>query len=124
MRWLGSLTCVELTSILIPVSILSLGKMHESNSAPLPSVFFSYAIITHERATLFVDSAQVDDVVRNHLGPEVEIKPYDDFFPYLKGLADSLGLKEDVVRPIMRSYFSALTCLYSKFSLVTKQALQ
>ncbi|KIM78225.1 hypothetical protein PILCRDRAFT_98456 [Piloderma croceum F 1598] len=58
-------------------------------------VFFSYAIITHERATLFVDSAQVDDVVRNHLGPEVEIRPYDAFFPYLKGLADSLGLKED-----------------------------
>jgi Xaa-Pro aminopeptidase len=73
-------------------------QLHESNSTLLLSVFFSYAIITHERATLFVDSAQVDDVVRNHLGWEVEIKPYDAFFPFLKGLADSLGLKEDAVR--------------------------
>jgi Xaa-Pro aminopeptidase len=76
-------------------------KMLGSNSALSLSVFFSYAIITHEHATLFVDSAQVDVVVRNHLGPEVEIKPYDAFFPYLMGLADSLGLKEVAVRLLL-----------------------
>ena len=90
-------------------------QLHESNSTLLLSVFFSYAIITHERATLFVDSAQVDDVVRNHIGSEVEIKPYDAFFPFLKGLADSLGLKEDAVRlslcetvfPRLRAYIAS-----------------
>ena len=61
-------------------------------------MFFSYAVITQDTVTLFVDPAQIDDVVRKHLGPEVEIQTYDSFFQYLKGLGNSLGLKEDAVR--------------------------
>jgi Xaa-Pro aminopeptidase len=73
------------------------GEMQKSNSALLFSVFFSYAVVTHESAILFVDPAQIDDAVRDHLGPKVEIQSYDSVFPYLKGLAGSLGLKEDAV---------------------------
>jgi Xaa-Pro aminopeptidase len=60
-------------------------------------VFFAYTVITHDSITLFVDPAQIDDVVRNHLGPEVDIQPYDSFFQFLEGLGDKLGLKKDAV---------------------------
>lgn len=60
-------------------------------------MFFAYAVVTHDSATLFVDPGQVDDVVRKHLGSEVEILDYDAFFPYLKGFVDKLGMRKDVV---------------------------
>ena len=98
MRSLGFLTCVEQTLISIPVSNTKPTEIRESNSAILLSVFFSYAVITHDTAILFIDSAQIDDVVRNHLGPEVEIYPYEFFFQYLKELRDRHHLKDDAVR--------------------------
>jgi Xaa-Pro aminopeptidase len=58
-------------------------------------VFFSYAVVTHESAVLFVDPAQTDNIVRNHLGADVEVQPYDSFFQYLKKLGDNLDLKDD-----------------------------
>jgi len=47
-------------------------------------VFLSYAIVTHEKAILFVDGSQVDDAVAKHLGSLVEIKPYGDVFKFLE----------------------------------------
>lgn len=61
-------------------------------------VFFAYAVVTQEKATLFVNPSQVDDVVRKHLGEGVDVKPYDGFFAYLKGLGADLGLSKDAVR--------------------------
>ncbi|GBE89160.1 Probable Xaa-Pro aminopeptidase [Sparassis crispa] len=55
-------------------------------------VFFAYAIVTHEKALLFVNAAQVDEAVLSHLGPEVETHPYDTFFSHLKELGAELGL--------------------------------
>ena len=98
MRSLGSLTCVEPTSISILVGYSESTETNQSDFRIFLSVFFSYVIISHESATLFVDSAQIDDAVRKHLGPEVKIQPYDSFLPYLKSLADSLEFKEDAVR--------------------------
>jgi Xaa-Pro aminopeptidase len=54
--------------------------------------------VTHESAVLFVDPAQTDNIVRNHLGADVEVQPYDSFFQYLKKLGDNLDLKDDAVR--------------------------
>ncbi|KLO14007.1 Creatinase/aminopeptidase [Schizopora paradoxa] len=47
-------------------------------------VFLSYAIATHDKAILFVDGSQVNDAVLKHLGSQVEIKPYEDVFKFLK----------------------------------------
>ncbi|TFY77773.1 hypothetical protein EWM64_g6237 [Hericium alpestre] len=41
-------------------------------------------------ALLFIDPVQVNEAVKNHLGLHVELKPYTEFRPYLKGLAQSL----------------------------------
>ncbi|KAI5120596.1 hypothetical protein M0805_008073 [Coniferiporia weirii] len=57
-------------------------------------VFLAYAVITLDKSVLFVDSEQVDDDVRVHLGENVEIQPYGLIFAYLKELSNSLGLSE------------------------------
>lgn len=72
-------------------------------------VFFAYAIITEDKAVLFVNGAQVDDGVRAHLRDEVQIKGYDEFFGYLKGLGAGLGLSKESVRALRsRIYASSL----------------
>ncbi|THH04905.1 hypothetical protein EW145_g5189 [Phellinidium pouzarii] len=57
-------------------------------------VFLAYAVITLDKAVLFVNSEQVDDDLREHLGDDVELQPYDSIFTYLKELSNSLGLSE------------------------------
>ncbi|OCH85295.1 Creatinase/aminopeptidase [Obba rivulosa] len=58
-------------------------------------VFFAYAVVTLDKAVLFVNESQVDQTVRAHLGKEVEIEPYDGFFGYLKRLGAELELSKD-----------------------------
>ena len=60
-------------------------------------VFLAYAVVTEAKTVLFVDSAQVDDAVREHLG-DVEIQPYDSIFTYLASLSSELGLDKKKVR--------------------------
>ncbi|KAF9788041.1 Creatinase/aminopeptidase [Thelephora terrestris] len=50
-------------------------------------VFFAYAVVTAESAILFAHESQIDDIVREHLGPTVKIQPYESFFPYLRELS-------------------------------------
>ena len=57
-------------------------------------VFFAYAVVTQDKAILFVNPEQVDDGVRKHLGDAVEIRPYDNFFQYLSGLGAELELSK------------------------------
>ncbi|TCD61176.1 hypothetical protein EIP91_008820 [Steccherinum ochraceum] len=58
-------------------------------------VFFAYVIVTDDRAILFVNPAQVNGAVRNALGDDIDIQPYDEFFPYLKGLSVELGFSNE-----------------------------
>jgi len=60
-------------------------------------VFFSYAIVTTDKVTLFVESEQLGKEAREYLGEHVEIQPYGSFFNYLNGLAGTLELNEDSV---------------------------
>lgn len=55
------------------------------------AVFFAYAIVSLDKAILFVNPAQIDDIVRAHLEPEVEIQSYDHFFSHLRGLGAELN---------------------------------
>lgn len=50
-------------------------------------VFFAYAIVATDKATLFVNSEQLDDAAKSALGSEVDVQSYDAFFPALKTLA-------------------------------------
>ena len=61
------------------------------------SVFFAYAVVTHDDVILFIDGDQLDDSVRKHLGEDIKVQPYSSFFQYLKGLPQSLGLSEAAV---------------------------
>ena len=54
-------------------------------------VFFSYAIVTLDQTTLYVDHAKLGDEVLKHLGDQVSIKPYNDFFLDLKSMASTLN---------------------------------
>ncbi|KDQ10491.1 hypothetical protein BOTBODRAFT_36195 [Botryobasidium botryosum FD-172 SS1] len=47
-------------------------------------VFFAYALVTHSKAVLYVNDAQIGDDVRAHLGEDVEIHPYNEVFNHLK----------------------------------------
>lgn len=63
----------------------------------LVTVFFAYAVVTHNDATLYVDSSQVNDAVRTHLGKDVAIKSYDAIWEDLKYQGQSLeSTKQDV----------------------------
>lgn len=49
-----------------------------THSSPL--VFFAYALVTQDSATLFVNEKQITADVKKHLGDHVTIRPYEDIF--------------------------------------------
>ena len=61
------------------------------------TVFFSYAIVTTDKIILFVDREQLTEGALNYLGDQVEIRPYNSFFEYLKNLTLSLELDNEWV---------------------------
>jgi Xaa-Pro aminopeptidase len=65
-------------------------------------VFFSYAVITHDHAILFINEKQLSDAARTHLGEAVVVRPYNAFFEYLESLHGGLGLSSTAVRSIFR----------------------
>lgn len=56
-------------------------------------VFFGYAVVSADSTLLFVDPAQVSQVVRSQLGQEVQLRPYNEFIPYLKELGAGLQVR-------------------------------
>lgn len=61
------------------------------NSIPYNPVFFSYAIITPESASLYIDSGKIDSDVRSHLGSAVAIRPYESIFEEAESLSKSIA---------------------------------
>ncbi|OLN81514.1 putative Xaa-Pro aminopeptidase P [Colletotrichum chlorophyti] len=60
------------------------------NDIPYNPVFFSYAIITPDLATLYVDESKVGEETRAYLtGNDVTIKPYDAIFDAISALRSS-----------------------------------
>ncbi|RUS34439.1 peptidase M24, structural domain-containing protein [Jimgerdemannia flammicorona] len=55
-------------------------------------VFFAYAVVTNNKATLYVDDVKLTDEVHKHLGPEVVLKPYRQIFEDLNIINE--GLRE------------------------------
>ncbi|KAL6242670.1 hypothetical protein RBB50_010316 [Rhinocladiella similis] len=56
---------------------------------PYNPVFFSYAAVTHDSATLYVDSSKLGPEVKEYLGGSVEIKPYNALFDDLTSLSEA-----------------------------------
>jgi hypothetical protein len=77
-------------------------------------VFFAYAVITHDKQTLFVDPSQVDDTVRDHLGNDVEMLSYDSFFDHLRTLATTVQLSKDSVSRFL-SHESVHTSILTEY---------
>ena len=55
-------------------------------------------MITTEKTLLFIRQEQLNDAAKQYLGDHVEIRSYDSFFDYLKGLAGTLDLGAESVR--------------------------
>ena len=76
--------------------------MFSKNACVIPvAVFFAYALVTRTDAILYIDAAQIDDIVRTHLGSDVVIKPYDAIWEDLKQYGQSLGT---AVQEVCMSY--------------------
>ena len=76
-----------------------LGRVPSKESIkPFFLVFFAYTVVTTEKTLLFIRQEQLNDAARQYLGDQVEIRPYDSFFDYLKGLAGTLDLGAESVR--------------------------
>ncbi|KAK5098846.1 hypothetical protein LTS08_006224 [Lithohypha guttulata] len=56
---------------------------------PYNPVFFSYAAVTHDTATLYVDASKLDDAVYEHLHGSVAVKPYEDLFSDLTSISQA-----------------------------------
>ncbi|KAG8532167.1 uncharacterized protein KY384_003807 [Bacidia gigantensis] len=59
------------------------------NDIPFNPVFFSYAIVTPTKASLYVDESKLDEQARQHLGPSIEIRPYDDILGDVMSLSQA-----------------------------------
>jgi Xaa-Pro aminopeptidase len=67
-----------------------------SGSIPYNPVFFSYAVVTATTATLYVDESKLPQDVKDHLGDEVTIRPYESIFDDVAALsAESLQSNGD-----------------------------
>lgn len=75
----------------------SLCPLERSNKTSIPynPVFFSYAVITPTSADLYVEDNKLTPEVREHLGKDVTIKPYDSIFDDAKALSAASSKSAD-----------------------------
>lgn len=57
---------------------------------PFNPVFFSYAVITHQAVTLYVDSTQLPETVKSYLGTSVVVRSYETLLSDLHALGSKL----------------------------------
>ncbi|ROW12681.1 hypothetical protein VMCG_00620 [Cytospora schulzeri] len=61
------------------------------NDIPYNPVFFSYAVVTADEATLYIDSAKLDEEAHSYLAESgVTVKPYESLFEDAKALGKTL----------------------------------
>ncbi|KAH8781297.1 metallopeptidase family M24 [Diaporthe sp. PMI_573] len=66
------------------------------NDIPYNPVFFSYAVITADEATLYIDSAKLDEEGQSYLAESgVTVKPYDSLFDDAKALSETNSVGTD-----------------------------
>ena len=66
------------------------------NDIPYNPVFFSYAVITADEATLYIDSAKLDEESQSYLAESgVTVKPYDSLFDDARALSETNSVGTD-----------------------------
>jgi len=71
---------------------------------PYNPVFFSYAIVTPETATLYIDCSKLSPECQNYLAQnKVDVKPYDHLFVDTKALA-SQAEENSTESPVRKKY--------------------
>lgn len=80
---------------------------------PFNPVFGSYALITADTVTLYVDLSKVTPAIREHLGPNVAVKPYTAIWTELKAHADFSGLTKH--KRVWMDPMKCNTALYTIF---------
>jgi hypothetical protein len=87
-------------------------------------VFISYVVVTHDIVRLYVDATKITPPIREHLGSQIEIKPYNAVFDDLKQFsAENKVCKNNI--SILITYFTfGLQCeknllLLLQFSMIT-----
>ncbi len=65
------------------------------NDIPYNPVFFSYAAVTPDSATIYVDSSKMGPEVKEHLEGKVSIKPYDALFSDLTCIAEAAASESE-----------------------------
>ena len=74
-----------------------------ANLTILLSMFFSYAVVTHDSAVLFVEREQFTNDAHAALTDTVDVRSYGSFLEYLQTLPGTLELNEASVGPILLS---------------------
>ena len=59
-------------------------------SIPYNPVFFSYALVTADSATLYIDKTKLSPEAEQHLGDAVKVQPYEAIFDDAKAVAQTL----------------------------------
>jgi Xaa-Pro aminopeptidase len=70
-------------------------------------VFFAYALVTPNDATLFVDDSKVTEAVKAHLADSVTVKPYNAIFDELTTLKTSMEKEANGSGPPSQKYLSS-----------------
>lgn len=85
------------------------------NDIPYNPVFFSYAVVTANEATLYIDSAKLDEEAHNYLAANsVTVKPYDSLFEDASALSGTLSASNT------NGAATATTKKFAKFATSTK----
>lgn len=73
---------------------MKLGWINTTCSIPYNPVFFAYASITSDAATLYVDKSKLNQDVISHLGQSVSIKPYQSVFEDASVMGKSIETRD------------------------------
>lgn len=94
-------------------------------SIPYNPVFFSYAVITPNDATLYVDESKLDKDIRTHLGEDVKIRPYDAILDDVKALSEATKTSQkDFSKPPRKFLISSKTSWALEQVLGGKEAVE
>jgi Xaa-Pro aminopeptidase len=91
------------------------------NDIPYNPVFFSYAIVTPDKATLYVDSSKLSEESKNYLSTNnVMVRPYDAFFEDIKSLITSMQPFGEAATPAIKFLISTKASWALKLALGEK----
>lgn len=90
---------------------------------PYNPVFFSYAAVTPTTATIYVDSEKLTSEVKDHLDPDVQIRPYDSLLSDLAAMSEAVPDITDTKAPDSKVVMKKKYMISTKASWALSQGL-